>query len=300
MPETSAAPGTSDRVRRHLPPSWLPPAQVVTVADRGEFFVRRHVHPDPAAPTVVLLHGWTASSDLQFLGAYRELMEVCSFVGVDHRGHGRGLRSLATYELEDVADDVAAVLGELGLRGVIALGYSMGGPIAMHLCRRHPDLVAGLVVEGTAMEWRAKLSDRLKWKLLPLMGAALRSWAQPYVMRKAVERVMTDDLEFSAHRDWLIAELTRNDPKVMIEAGKALSRHDARPWAGDLGVPAGALITTRDRLVKPAKQRALAAALDAHVVEVSMDHLDALDVRVGFGAANAELVQHVAARLTAG
>ena len=36
---------------------WMPPAEIVRVEGRGEFFVRRHVHRDPNAPTVVLLHG---------------------------------------------------------------------------------------------------------------------------------------------------------------------------------------------------------------------------------------------------
>jgi hypothetical protein len=32
------------------------------------------------------------------------------------------------------------------------------------------------------------------------------------------------------------------------------------------------LVTTRDRLVRPAKQRELAAALNAHVIEIDADH----------------------------
>ena len=298
MPDDPITIPPTTEQRRDLPPPWLPPAEIVRVPDRGEFFVRRHVHPDPSAPTVVLLHGWTASADLQYLGAYRELAEVCSFVGIDHRGHGRGLRSLTKYELEDVADDAAAVAGSLGLTNVIAVGYSMGGPIAMYLTRRHPELVSGLVVQATALEWRASVRERVVWRLLPLMGAALRSWTQPYVLRRGVERMLADGTELAEHREWLVAETMRSEPRVMIQAGKALSRHDARPWAAKLGVPAGALITTKDRLVKPRKQRELAKALDAHVIEVAMDHLDGLDVRTGFGPATAELVQNVAARMT--
>lgn len=290
---TSAAPV----VRRDLPPPWLPEGQIVRIDDRGEFFVRRHVHADPSAPTVLLLHGWTATCDLQFLGAYQSLAETCSFVAVDHRGHGRGLRSLAQYELEDVADDAAAIVRELGTGPVIAVGYSMGGPIAMHLTRRHPDLVSGLVVQATAMEWRATWLDRLRWKFLPVVGIALRSWAHPRVLRRAVDRMLADDLELAPYRDWITAEAFRNEPRVMLEAGRALSRHDARPWAADLGVPAGALITSRDRMVKPRKQRQLATALDAHVIEVAMDHLDGLDMRTGFGPVTAELVAEVAARV---
>ena len=44
------------------------------------------------------------------------------------------------------------------------------------------------------------------------------------------------------------------------------------PWAGELGLPAAMLITTRDRLVRPSKQRELAEALGAHVIEIDADH----------------------------
>ena len=284
---------TDPAARRHLPPEWLPPAEIVHVADRGEFFVRRHRHPDPDAPTVLLLHGWTASADLQFLAAYRELGEICSFVGIDHRGHGRGQRSLEHFDFDDVADDAAAVVSHLGLTDVIALGYSMGGPIAMHLTRRHPDLVGALIVQATALEWRATLRERIVWRLLPIMGFALRSWTHPFALRKAMERMLVDGSDFAEHRDWLIAETMRSEPRALIQAGKALSRQDAREWTVELGVPAGALITTKDRLVRPRKQRALAKALDAIVVEVAIDHLGTLENPAEYSAANRELVDAV-------
>ncbi len=136
---------------------WLPEGRIVNIDGRGEFFIREHRHADLTTPTVVLLHGWTASSDLQFFTAYEALAERCSFIGIDHRGHGRGLRSPAAFTLEDVADDVAAVLRHLGATNVIAIGYSMGGPIGMLLARRHPDLVAGLIAQATALEWSGSL-----------------------------------------------------------------------------------------------------------------------------------------------
>lgn len=278
-------------------PPELPEASIVRLDGRGEVFVRRHVHPDPNAPTVLLLHGWTASVDLQFIAAYEQLAEVCSFVGLDHRGHGRGLRTFERYELEDVADDAAALCRALDLPPVIAIGYSMGGPITMHLARRHPDLVAGIVLQATALEWRATLRERLAWKLMPLFGTAIRSWLQPHVLRKGVGRMVPDNSSLAPYRDWLAAEANRNDPRVIVEAGKALSRHDARPWASSLGVPAGSLISTRDRLVKPRKQRALADAVGATTVEVPMDHLGSIEQPDEFAAATVELVRRITYQL---
>ena len=86
---------------------WLPEGRTVQVPGRGEAFARIHRHADPAAPTLLLLHGWTASGDLQFFTAYEALAERYSFVAVDHHGHGRGLRNSTPFSLEAAADDAA-------------------------------------------------------------------------------------------------------------------------------------------------------------------------------------------------
>ena len=49
---------------------WLPEGRTVLLPGRGEVFYRYHRHADPSAPTLLLLHGWTASADLQFFTAY--------------------------------------------------------------------------------------------------------------------------------------------------------------------------------------------------------------------------------------
>ncbi len=286
--------------RPDAPPPWLPRGEIVLVPGRGEFFVRRHVHPDPDAPTVLLLHGWTASADLQFMAAYRVLGERFSFVGIDHRGHGRGFRSTEPFELDDVADDAAAVAAQLGITSAIAVGYSMGGPVSLHLARRHPELVVGIVVQATALEWRARWSERLLWRLLPAMGAALRSWTQPRLLRRGVSYIVPDSSPFAPYRPWMIAETMRNEPRVMVQAGRALSRYDARPWASSLGVPAAMLISTRDRLVRPRKQWELARALRATVAEVPMDHLGAIELPDQFASATLALVSSVAAAIASG
>ncbi len=130
---------------------WLPEGHTLVVPGRGELFYRFHRHADPEAPIALLLHGWTASGDLQFFTAYKALAAQYSFITFDYRGHGRGLRLQERFELEDVADDAAALLESLGVAPVIAVGYSMGGPVGMLLARRHPHLVRAIVMEATAL-----------------------------------------------------------------------------------------------------------------------------------------------------
>ncbi len=272
---------------------WLPAGRLVRVEGRGELFVRHHRHADAAAPTVMLLHGWTASSDLQFFTAYEALAARFSFIGIDHRGHGRGLRTPTAFRLEDAADDAAAVIREVATGPVVAVGYSMGGPISLHLARRHPDLVHGLVVQATALEWTTTLGERTLWRVLPIFGSWLRSKGYRWYLNRSVPKLIGAGHPVEPYVPWLLSEMSRNDAFAMVDAGRALADYDARPWASTLGVPAASLITTRDRLVGPAKQRALASALRATVRELPADHFAPVAEPARFAALTVELVDAV-------
>ena len=266
---------------------------------RGELFYRFHRHADPAAPIAFLLHGWTASGDLQFFSAYEALAAQFSIITFDYRGHGRGLRLPTHFELEDVADDAAALLEALGVEPVIAVGYSMGGPVGMLLARRHPQLVRGIVMEATALEWCSSVLDRVRWKTARIIGPLLRSFAYQRWLTHGIRRLLGKGHPMQIYVPWLSGEMRRNDPVSIVQAGQALSRYDARAWVHELHVPAASLITTRDRLVRPRKQRVLAEALGADVRELEGDHISAWEHPVEFAAVTVELVELVAAKTSA-
>jgi pimeloyl-ACP methyl ester carboxylesterase len=96
-------------------------------------------------PTL-LLHGLGATSALNFAACFPALERRGPVIAPDHRGHGRGARIGRRFRLEQCADDAAAVLRSLDSPPAIVVGYSMGGPIAQLLAKRHPELVAGLVL----------------------------------------------------------------------------------------------------------------------------------------------------------
>lgn len=267
-------------------PPPLPPGRLVDLPGRGELFVREAPGRGDRDPVILLLHGWTATGDLNWFQVYGAVGRLGHVVSVDHRAHGRSLYSEQGFELEDAADDAAALLDQLGLAGrqVIAVGYSMGGPIASLLAYRHPDKVDGIVLCATAMEWRDKLRERAMWKFMRGMQILFKL-GPPRVLverylRKAIERTP----ELAPHRGWLVGELRRGDPVGVHQAGLALGRYDARPFVGALDKRAAVIVTTKDRLVPKAKQRALAAAVaDAAVFELKADHDACLVKPVEFG-----------------
>lgn len=275
---------------------WLPEGHTKVLPGRGEVFYRHHRHPDPDAPTLLLLHGWTASADLQFFTAYEALAEHFSFVAVDHRGHGRGLRSPVRFELADAADDAALLLDLLGIDKVITIGYSMGGPISLLFAQRHRTKVRGMVVQATALEWRATRAERWQWKTVHVLGFLLRSRVYPRWIRFGIRRMLGEGHPMQQYVPWVASELHRNDAAAIVHAGQSLGRYDARPWVGSIGVPAAALVTTRDRLVRPRKQRALADALGAYVVDIADDHLCSWTSPAEFSEATLALALEVSRR----
>ena len=253
-----------------VPPLPLPPGRTVLVPGRGEFFVR---DSGGTGQLVLLVHGWMFPSDLNWLHAYRPLGAAgYRVLAMDLRGHGRGLRSGAHFRLADCADDAAGVLAALGLPPALVVGYSMGGPVTQLLARRHPDQVAGFVLCATALDWkdaRQQAFWRTMGGLRLLLGLFPRgAWSAGMRLAGAPSR----------ESNWVASELSRGSARDLAEAGRELGRFNSGPWAADLPQPRAVLVMTRDRLVPPVKQRALAQLLGVEPLLLDADH-DACSTR---------------------
>jgi pimeloyl-ACP methyl ester carboxylesterase len=251
---------------------------------------------------LLLLHGWTASADVQFATIYEALMARYSFVAVDHRGHGRGIRTDERFRLEDAADDAAGVIRALDCGPVIVVGYSMGGPLALHVADRHPDTVRGVVLEATALSFATTRIDRLLWRFLSAMETTMRSRLGTRFARRRLEQyAAAADSDIGSLVPWLAAEMGRGNPRSLTEAGRALRHFDGEPIAARLSLPTAVVVTTRDRSVRPKLQRQMAEALSAVVVELDGGHFSNLVVAGAYASATVAAVESVVAAIaTAG
>ena len=251
----------------------LEPGREVVLPGRGTTWVRDLPGPVPDAPVVLLLHGWTVTADINWSTSYRALQRSYRVLAMDHRGHGQGIRSLRPFRLEDCADDAAALCQVLGIGQIVACGYSMGGPVAQLLWRRHPDLVAGLVLCATGRRFG---SDRQRARILAvsLLGASLATLAAgPLLRGPLVRRYLEARIGDDPGRAWVAEQVRRNDPAAVLQAGAALAAFDSRSWIGEVDVAASVVVTTEDQVVAVARQRNLAAAIPgAHVEEVEGGH----------------------------
>lgn len=105
-------------------------------------------------PVVVLAHCWTGSQNTWAPVARRLVAAGCRVVRWDQRGHGRSVAGHKGHSVEGLADDLATVVEQLGLRDVVLVGHSMGGMTVQSFAAHHHDLfherTRGVVLVATA------------------------------------------------------------------------------------------------------------------------------------------------------
>lgn len=94
---------------------------------------------------LVMLHGGVNPSDM-FGAPLAEMAKTYKVYAVHLRGHGFSSDADGPWSYEQMADDVAALIGELGLGMVDVMGWSLGGGVAFQTAIRHPEAVGRLIV----------------------------------------------------------------------------------------------------------------------------------------------------------
>ncbi|MCB2411066.1 alpha/beta fold hydrolase [Hymenobacter lucidus] len=95
---------------------------------------------------LVLLHGSYMTIPLNWSRFLPRLAQGRQVIVTEMQGHGRTRDIARAVSYEAMADDVAGLLGHLGLAQADILGYSMGGGVAFQVAVRHPQRVRRLVV----------------------------------------------------------------------------------------------------------------------------------------------------------
>jgi 3-oxoadipate enol-lactonase len=249
-------------------------------------------HPGPqGAPTLVLLHGLGATGVLNWFTSAPTLAERYRVIAVDHRGHGQGI-STRRFRLRDCADDAIAAADALGAERFIAVGYSMGGPIAKLCWSRHPARVRGLVLCATAAHFTPDRYPVLTRAFLP--GAVVGARLAPKLVLRQIIEGMVRDVDDPEAREFVRTELSGSDPAALAQATRAVLRFSSRNWASEIAVPTAVLVMTRDAVVPTRRQYELAEAIPgARRFEVDGDHFACADRETNFVPALADACDHV-------
>jgi len=99
------------------------------------------------AQVIFFHHGWPLSSDDWDTQMLFFLNKGFRVVAHDRRGHGRSSQVWDGHDMDHYADDVAAVVEHLGVKGAVHVGHSTGGgEVVRYIARHREDPVAKAVL----------------------------------------------------------------------------------------------------------------------------------------------------------
>ncbi|MEU8343592.1 Pimeloyl-ACP methyl ester carboxylesterase [Actinomadura meyerae] len=244
---------------------------------------------------LVLLHAFPLSSAM-WLAQREGLAGRFRVITPDLRGFGGSVLGDDEPSIDAMADDVARTLHGLGVRRAVIGGLSMGGYVAMALCRRHPDLLLGLVLAATrasadteqARANRLRQAERLDRDGTPqvLVDEVLPGLVGPTTYRQRA-------LVYGRVRGLVQA----TPPRAAAWAQRAMAgRPDAFDTLRGVRVPALVVIGDEDALATEAEARAMADALpNAELMVVPRaGHLCAIEQPDLFNQAVAEFAAALA------
>jgi pimeloyl-ACP methyl ester carboxylesterase len=218
---------------------------------------------------------------------FQPLSKHFRVVAPDLRGHGRGIRSRRRFRLADCADDVAALLDALGEEEpVIAVGYSMGGPVSQLLWKRHPHKVRGLVICASGPSFVPAARERIVFTTMMSVAAGMTGAAGVVanLPSRGVRRFypLGSGERAKTMRAWSWQEMRRHDWRQVLEAGHAIGTFDSRTWVGRIDVPTEILVTEHDRALPAKDQRRFAASIPTATVS-TIDGGHTICMRPAFG-----------------
>jgi pimeloyl-ACP methyl ester carboxylesterase len=169
-------------------------------------------------------------------------------IGFDRRGHGRSSEGPA-YDIDSLADDLAAVLDALDLHGVTLVGHSMAaGEIVRYLTRHGSARVSGIALLGPTTPFLARTEDnpdgidpqffesfRRDWLMRDLPGW-IEENIRPFVLPETSPQMM----------DWLRSMCLQASPRALLECNRATTTTDFRAELRAIAVPTLVIHGDRD------------------------------------------------------
>jgi pimeloyl-ACP methyl ester carboxylesterase len=141
---------------------------------------------------LLLLHGGLGSGEM-FEPVLPTLARTRQVITVDLQGHGRSTLGTRPIRCEAIADDLVAILKQLGRSKVDVAGYSFGGCVALRLAVQHPEKVRRLVLVSTPFAddgWYAEM--RVQQKQVSAAAAPMMTNTPMYQSYKAVAPKVED------------------------------------------------------------------------------------------------------------
>lgn len=179
-----------------------------------------------------------------------QLADEFSLLSYDKRGHGLSDTGITPYTIDQLADDLIALLSALNLNSVILCGLSVGGLIAQAVYAKQPGLVTGLILSNTAHKigttemWQSRI-DAIRKNgqsgMNSILVPTMERWFTPAYRAR-------DNAAFAAYCNMF----TRQSAVGYAATCDALAHADYTTQARQISVPTLCLVGDQDGATPPA------------------------------------------------
>ena len=120
------------------------PTTAIGIATSADQVAIKYETAGRGEPALVFVHCWTCNRSYwdQQVEHFKGRNQV---VRIDLAGHGESGKERKDYTIEAFGGDVTAVVEKLGLKKVVLVGHSMGGPVSVQAAKQLGDRVVGVV-----------------------------------------------------------------------------------------------------------------------------------------------------------
>jgi pimeloyl-ACP methyl ester carboxylesterase len=238
-----------------------------------------------SGPAVLLLHGYPFNRSMwreqvNFLGAkYR-------VIAPDLRGHGETSATQESATMEEMAQDVAALLDELEIKRITLGGLSMGGYVALAFYRRFQFRVRALLLADTRAQAdtpEARLGREQQAE--KILKEGMGSITDDFLKKVLTPATLSEKPETVERvREMILA--TRTQGAAAALRGMA-SRRDQTDFLAEIIAPALIIVGSEDRLTPPADAELLHREIRGSRLEIieGASHLSNLERPAEFNRA---------------
>jgi pimeloyl-ACP methyl ester carboxylesterase len=213
-----------------------------------------------AGMPVVFLHGFPLSRAL-WKPQLDDLQGQCRVIAPDFRGFGGTSAALANVTVDQLANDVAALLDALKITEPAVIGgLSMGGYVALAFARRHPARLRGLILADTRSEADSPETKENRDKMI--------AFAKTHSALDVIDQMMSRLLghETQMHHPEIAEEVRaiagKQAPAGIVAALAAMrDRPDSRPGLSAIRVPTLVVVGAEDVVTPPSAAEAMVAAI---------------------------------------
>lgn len=219
-----------------------------------------------SGPVVVFLHGFPFDRSM-WRGQVERLSASFRVIAPDLRGHGETTVTGGPSTMEEMAEDVVALLDELNVPRAVVCGLSMGGYVALALYRAHPSRVRALVLADTRAKADTEDARRTREEnARRVLAEGMEPIVDSMLPKLLSERTRDGESETVARVREMMLGVNPEGAATALR-GMAL-RSDQTDLLSKMDVPVLVLVGSEDVVTPPSEAEAMQALIEGSRLQV--------------------------------